>query len=30
MERISINNLKDHLDEVVKVQGWLQILRDQK
>jgi len=30
MERTLISNLKEHLDEVVKVQGWLQTLRDQK
>ena len=30
MERTLIGNLKDHIDEVIKVQGWLQILRDQK
>jgi len=30
MKRVLIGNLKDHLDEVVSIQGWLQILRDQK
>ena len=30
MNRIPIGSLKDHLDEVVTIQGWLQILRDQK
>ena len=30
MNRTPIGSLKDHLDEVVTIQGWLQILRDQK
>jgi len=30
MNRTSIGSLKDYLDEVVTIQGWLQILRDQK
>ena len=30
MNRISIGSLKEHLDEIVTIQGWLQILRDQK
>lgn len=30
MKRTRICDLKDHLDEVVTIQGWLQILRDQK
>ena len=30
MTCVPIGNLKDHLDEVVRIQGWLQILRDQK
>ena len=30
MNRTLIGSLKDHLDEVVTIQGWLQILRDQK
>ena len=30
MKRVLIGNLNDHVDEVVTIQGWLQILRDQK
>jgi aspartyl-tRNA synthetase len=30
MQRILIKDLPDHIGEVVKVQGWLQTLRDQK
>jgi nondiscriminating aspartyl-tRNA synthetase len=30
MSRTLINDLKDHIDEVVTVKGWLQTLRDQK
>ncbi|MDY6867071.1 MAG: aspartate--tRNA(Asn) ligase [Chloroflexota bacterium] len=30
MERTLIEDLKDHIDEQVKIQGWLQTLRDQK
>lgn len=30
MDRIQIGSLKDHLNETVTIQGWLQILRDQK
>ncbi|MCD6355666.1 MAG: aspartate--tRNA(Asn) ligase [Anaerolineaceae bacterium] len=30
MIRTDIGNLKDHIDEVVTVKGWLQTLRDQK
>ena len=30
MERTPIGQLREHLDETVKVQGWLQVLRDQK
>ena len=30
MKRISIKDLGKHIDEQVKVQGWLQTLRDQK
>jgi len=30
MQRILIKDLHDHIGEVVKVQGWLQTLRDQK
>ena len=30
MKRINIGDLKDHIDEVVTVKGWLQVLRDQK
>jgi len=30
MQRTLIKDLHDHIDEVVKVQGWLQTLRDQK
>jgi len=30
MKRVPIGSLKDHLEEVVTIQGWLQTLRDQK
>jgi len=30
MTRTVIRDLKDHIDEVVTIKGWLQILRDQK
>jgi len=30
MTRIDIRDLKDHIDQVVTVKGWLQVLRDQK
>lgn len=30
MERISINELPHHIGESIKIQGWLQTLRDQK
>ncbi len=30
MERTLIKDLKDHVDDQVKIQGWLQTLRDQK
>ena len=30
MKRTPIGSLKDHIDETVTVQGWLQTLRDQK
>ena len=30
MTRIDIQDLKDHIEEVVTVKGWLQVLRDQK
>ena len=30
MERTPINQLKQHIGETVKIQGWLQTLRDQK
>jgi len=30
MERTMIGNLKEHLDQPVKIHGWLQTLRDQK
>jgi len=30
MTRINISDLKNHIDEVVTVKGWLQVLRDQK
>jgi nondiscriminating aspartyl-tRNA synthetase len=30
MQRISIGDLSNHIGQEVKVQGWLQILRDQK
>ncbi len=30
MQRTYINDLSNHIDEEVKVQGWLQTLRDQK
>ena len=30
MKRTKIGSLKEHLDEVVCIQGWLQTLRDQK
>jgi aspartyl-tRNA synthetase len=30
MERTLIGSLKEHLNETVTVQGWLQTLRDQK
>ena len=30
MDRTPIGNLKDHLNETVTIQGWLQTLRDQK
>ena len=30
MERTSIGSLRQHIGETVKLQGWLQTLRDQK
>lgn len=30
MERTPIGKLREHLEQTVKVQGWLQVLRDQK
>ena len=30
MERIQIGSLRQHIGEVVKIQGWVQVLRDQK
>ncbi len=30
MERTSISELKNNIGETVKIQGWLQTLRDQK
>ncbi len=30
MTRTLIRDLTDHIDEVVTIKGWLQILRDQK
>ena len=30
MERVFIKDLRKHIGETVKVQGWLQTLRDQK
>jgi nondiscriminating aspartyl-tRNA synthetase len=30
MERVAISTLREHIGQPVKIQGWLQVLRDQK